>query len=97
MLLDALCADGYLALETAVDVPPDCTGYSVSLARHRRTSCALQPLPTKIAILRATRKDGRAGDDLPSGAPRLRGAAGSRTARRLPAPAHLPVGASIPF
>jgi len=56
-LLDALCADGYLALETTIDVPPDCTGYIVIGAPPA------DPAPfnhsTKIAILRARRKDGR--------------------------------------
>ena len=66
-LLDALCADGYLALETVVDVPPDCTGYSV--VGTPPTDPAPFNHSTKIAILRATRKDGRrAGDDPSSGA-----------------------------
>jgi 23S rRNA (cytosine1962-C5)-methyltransferase len=68
-LLDALCADGYLALETLVDVPPDCAGYLV--VGTPPTDPAPFNHSTKIAILRATRKDGRrAGDDPPSRAPR---------------------------
>lgn len=60
-LLDALCADGYLALERLIDAPPDCTGYRVAGAPPA------DPAPfnhsTKIAILRVTRKDGRRAGD----------------------------------
>lgn len=56
-LLDSLCDGGYLSLETRIDVPPDCTGYILVAAPPA------DPAPfnhsTKIAILRATRKDGR--------------------------------------
>ncbi len=56
-LLDSLCDGGYLSLETRIDVPADCTGYL------RVTAPPADPAPfnhsTKIAILRATRKDGR--------------------------------------
>lgn len=56
-LLDSLCDGGYLTLERLVDVPPDCTGYL------RAGTPPADPAPfnhsTKIAILRATRKDGR--------------------------------------
>jgi 23S rRNA (cytosine1962-C5)-methyltransferase len=56
-LLEALCAGGYLTLEQLVDVPPDCAGYV------RVGAPPADPAPfnhsTKIAILRATRKDGR--------------------------------------
>ncbi len=56
-LLDSLCDGGYLSLETRIDVPLDCTGYL------RVAAPPADPTPfnhsTKIAILRATRKDGR--------------------------------------
>ena len=59
-LLDSLCEGGYLTLEKRVDVPPDCTGYV------RVGVPPADPAPfnhsTKIAILRATRKDGRRAD-----------------------------------
>ena len=56
-LLDSLCESGYLRLETRIDVPADCAGYV------RVGAPPADPAPfnhsTKIAILRATRKDGR--------------------------------------
>lgn len=57
--LDALCADGYLELEQRIDVDPDFTG----TAETRVGNPPSDPSPfnhsTKIAVLRAKRKDGR--------------------------------------
>jgi 23S rRNA (cytosine1962-C5)-methyltransferase len=60
--LDALCADGYLALEQRVDVPEDFAGYPTT----RVPTGVPDPAPfnhaTKIAVLRVTRSPGpRAG------------------------------------
>lgn len=55
--LDALCAGGYLAIEELVDVPPDCAGY-VRVGTPPADSAPFNH-STKIAILRARRKDGR--------------------------------------
>ncbi len=54
-LLQALCADGYLAIEELLPVPPDCTGYA-----SEATAEVTDPAPfnhaTKIAVLRVRRK-----------------------------------------
>ncbi|HWQ04407.1 MAG TPA: class I SAM-dependent methyltransferase [Longilinea sp.] len=54
--LEDLCKDGYLSLETTLPVPEDFTGY----AETRRENWPADPAPfnhpTKIAILRVTRK-----------------------------------------
>lgn len=57
--LEALCADGYLAVEELIPIPPDFTGYPET----RVGSPPADPAPfnhaTKIAVLRVRRKDGR--------------------------------------
>jgi 23S rRNA (cytosine1962-C5)-methyltransferase len=54
--LERLCADGYLALESLIPVPPDVTG----LPETRHAAPPVDPAPfnhpTKIAILRVKRK-----------------------------------------
>jgi len=54
--LEALCADGYLSIESLLPVPDDCAGY----ASTRRGSLPVDPEPfnhaTKIAVLRVRRK-----------------------------------------
>lgn len=60
--LNALCADGYLALEQTLPVPDDVIGVparSVALVNTLPVDPAPFNHPTKIAILRARRKDGR--------------------------------------
>ena len=57
--LEALCESGYLTIEALIPVPEDITGYLCT----RRASAPADPAPfnhpTKIAILRVQRKDGR--------------------------------------
>jgi 23S rRNA (cytosine1962-C5)-methyltransferase len=57
--LDAMCEDGYLAIETIVPVPDDVRG----MVRVGEPAWPADPSPfshpTKIAILRVRRKDGR--------------------------------------
>ena len=44
-MLETLCADGYLAIEEFIPVPPDCTGYPETRVRApAHGSRALQPL-----------------------------------------------------
>jgi 23S rRNA (cytosine1962-C5)-methyltransferase len=57
--LEALCAGGYLALEELVPVPPDFTGHPATRAGGPPTDPAPFNHPTKIAVLRVRRKDGR--------------------------------------
>ena len=56
-ILEDLCADGYLSIETLVSAPPDITGY----AQTRKRDLPADPKPfnysTKIAILRVRRKE----------------------------------------
>jgi 23S rRNA (cytosine1962-C5)-methyltransferase len=56
--LEALCADGYLSLESLLPVPPDCAGYPAT----RRRPPPADPAPfnhsTKIAVLHVRRKSG---------------------------------------
>lgn len=56
-MLRDLCADGYLSIEALIPVPPDFTGFPET----RQGSLPADPTPfnysTKIALLRATRKD----------------------------------------
>ncbi len=55
-ILEDLCIDGYLSIETLVPVPPDIAGY----AQTRKRDLPTDPKPfnysTKIAILRVRRK-----------------------------------------
>ena len=57
--LEAICQDGYLALEEIVPVPEDFTGYPAT----RVGTAPVDPAPfnhsTKIAVLRVRRKDGK--------------------------------------
>lgn len=56
-MLETLCADGYLSIETLIPVPEDFIGY----ADFDRSALPTDPAPfnhpTKIAILRVRRKD----------------------------------------
>lgn len=54
--LQALCADGYMQIESFVDVPPDCTGYPETRLTPPPADPAPFNHPTKIAILRISRK-----------------------------------------
>jgi len=54
--LQALCTDGYLTLETLIPVPPDVTGFPETICAVAPVSPAPFNHPTKIAILRVTRK-----------------------------------------
>lgn len=57
--LDALCADGYLALDTLIPVPADFTGYDATRVTAFPADPAPFNHPTKIAVLRVRRKDAR--------------------------------------
>ena len=54
--LETLCADGYLAIEELIPVPPDCTGYPETRVRAPRVDPAPFNHSTKIAVLRVRRK-----------------------------------------
>lgn len=56
--LEALCADGYLAVETIIPVPEDFTGYPTTRAGVPVTDPAPFNHSTKIVVLRVKRKDG---------------------------------------
>jgi 23S rRNA (cytosine1962-C5)-methyltransferase len=56
--LEALCADGYLAIEALIPAPPDCTGYPRTIAGAPPVDPAPFNHSTKIAVLRVRRKDG---------------------------------------
>jgi len=55
--LEALCADGYLAIESLVPVPEDFLGYATTRVGAPVTDPAPFNHATKIAILRVRRKD----------------------------------------
>ena len=55
--LEALCGDGYLTIEELVPVPDDCIGYPATRVRPLPADPAPFNHATKIAILRAKRKD----------------------------------------
>ena len=57
--LDALCQSDYLSLETLIPVPEDITGYPETIVSYPPVDPAPFNHPTKIAILRVTRKDRR--------------------------------------
>lgn len=57
--LDELCQSPYIELETTLPVPPDVTGYSETITTPPPTDPKPFNHPTKIAILKVTRKDGR--------------------------------------
>ncbi len=54
--LETLCADGYLAIEALIPVPPDCTGYPETRVRLPLVSPEPFNHSTKIAVLRVRRK-----------------------------------------
>jgi 23S rRNA (cytosine1962-C5)-methyltransferase len=54
--LETLCADGYLAIEETIPVPPDCTGYPETRVRPPLVDPAPFNHATKIAVLRVRRK-----------------------------------------
>ncbi len=56
-MLQGLCADGYLSLETLIPVPQDFVGYSDRDASSLPADPAPFNHPTKIAVLRVRRKD----------------------------------------
>lgn len=58
-LLQSLCADGYLTLETMVPVPLDCTGFAETRVKAPPADPAPFNHSTKIAIMRVRRKDQR--------------------------------------
>lgn len=55
--LEAMCADGYLTIETLIPVPPDCTGWPQTIAGAPPVDPAPFNHSTKIAVLRVQRKD----------------------------------------
>ena len=55
--LNAMCADGYLSLETTISVPQDFIGVSKITSSQLPADPAPFNHPTKIAILRVRRKD----------------------------------------
>lgn len=57
--LNALCLDGYLSIQERVPVPKDVTGYADTIVTSPPTDPAPFNHPTKIAILKVTRKDKR--------------------------------------
>lgn len=59
-MLEQLCADGYLTIEEFIPVPQDITGYPGTIAGQPPADPAPFNHSTKIAVLRATRKDQRA-------------------------------------
>ncbi|MGH9841327.1 MAG: class I SAM-dependent methyltransferase [Blastocatellia bacterium] len=56
-LLQSLCADGYLTIESLIPVPPDCTGYATTRVAADVTDPAPFNHATKIAVLRVRRKN----------------------------------------
>jgi 23S rRNA (cytosine1962-C5)-methyltransferase len=57
--LESLCASGYVSIEAFIPVPQDITGYPQTCQRTPPVDPAPFNHPTKIAILRLRRKDGR--------------------------------------
>jgi 23S rRNA (cytosine1962-C5)-methyltransferase len=60
-LLDRLCEDGYLSVESTIPVPADVTGYPATIVGSEPTDPAPFNNATKIAVLGVRRKDGRTG------------------------------------
>ncbi len=56
-MLESLCADGYLTIETLIPVPQDFIGYAQSESAALPADPAPFNHPTKIAVLRVRRKD----------------------------------------
>jgi 23S rRNA (cytosine1962-C5)-methyltransferase len=57
--LQALCRDGYIAIERLLPVPPDVIGYPSTIHRLPPVDPAPFNHPTKIAILRVRKKPGK--------------------------------------
>ena len=57
--LEALCQSPYISFEQTIPVPPDITGFPETITTQPPKDPAPFNHPTKIAILRFTRKDGR--------------------------------------
>jgi 23S rRNA (cytosine1962-C5)-methyltransferase len=57
--LEALCHSPYITFEQTISIPPDITGFPGTIIAQPPTDPAPFNHPTKIAILRLTRKDGR--------------------------------------
>lgn len=55
-ILEDLCADGYLSIETLIPVPPDVTGYPETRVRPPLVDPAPFNHSTKIAVMRVRRK-----------------------------------------
>ncbi len=54
--IDALCAEGYLSIETIIPVPPDFTGFPETCLSHPPIDPAPFNHSTKICVLRVRRK-----------------------------------------
>jgi 23S rRNA (cytosine1962-C5)-methyltransferase len=54
-VLETLCADGYLAVEELIPVPPDCAGYPQTVVGAPPADPSPFNHPTKIAVLRVRR------------------------------------------
>jgi 23S rRNA (cytosine1962-C5)-methyltransferase len=57
--LREVCADGYATLERTFEVPSDVTGYAATRVGTPPVDPAPFNHPTKMALLKLTRKDGR--------------------------------------
>jgi 23S rRNA (cytosine1962-C5)-methyltransferase len=57
--LKDLCADGYMTVESMIPVPQDITGFPETIWESPPADPAPFNHPTKIAVLRVQRKDGR--------------------------------------
>jgi 23S rRNA (cytosine1962-C5)-methyltransferase len=57
--IEALCQSPYITFEQTIPIPPDITGFPDTILAQPPTDPAPFNHPTKIAILRLTRKDGR--------------------------------------
>jgi len=68
-LLRQQCEDEYLSLESRIDVPLDSVGYPSTRVAAEPTDPAPFNHPTKIAILRVRRKDGRVAEPVGGNAP----------------------------
>ncbi|MFN0121033.1 MAG: class I SAM-dependent methyltransferase [Blastocatellia bacterium] len=55
-MLTALCADGYMNVETLIPVPPDCAGFAATKSGAGISDPAPFNHSTKIAVLRVRRK-----------------------------------------
>jgi 23S rRNA (cytosine1962-C5)-methyltransferase len=57
--LEGLCQNPYTTFEQTIPIPPDITGFPETIIGQPPTDAAPFNHPTKIAILRLSRKDGR--------------------------------------